>query len=69
MNFLSCISEAVLAVINTWSFFKMFMLLCRAGRLILKPGVSTAAELREVDQLLRHFCRAFYEHVYAGNEG
>lgn len=63
MYFLSCISEAVLPDIIPESFFKMFLLLCRAGRLIFRPGVSTAADLRKVDKLLRHFCQAFYEHV------
>jgi len=44
------------------------MLLCHAGRLILKPGVLTETELHEVDKLLRRVCRAFYKHVYAGKE-
>jgi len=69
MYFLLCTGEAVLADRIPEYFFKMFMLLCNAGRLIFKPGVLTEMELHEVDKLLRRSCRAFYKHVYAGTEG
>ena len=46
----------------------MFMLLCRAGRLLFKPTFMMEDELQEADKLIKRFCHAFFTHVYAGKE-
>jgi len=58
--------EVVLADRIPEEFFKMFMCLCKAGRLLFKPSALTKDELKAADKLLKRFCHASYTHVYAG---
>jgi len=68
MFFLLSVGEVVLADRIPEPYFKMFMLLCHAGRIIFKPGSITKDELRAADRFLKRFCLEFYAHVYAGKE-
>ena len=66
MYFLLSVGEVVLADRIPEEVFKMFMFLCRAGRLLFNPSSLMEDELKAVDKLLKRFCHAFYEYVYAG---
>jgi len=66
MYFLLSVGEVVLADRIPEEIFMMFMYLCQAGRLLFKPSAMTEDELKAADKLLKHFCHAFYRHVYAG---
>jgi len=68
LYFLLSAGEVVLADRIPEPFFKMFMMLCQAGRLLFKPSALTDNELKAVDNLLKGFCHAYYTHVYAGKE-
>lgn len=68
MYFLLSVGEVVLDGRIPDTFFKIFMLLCRAGRLIFKPSAVTGEELQEADKLLKAFCHEYYVHVFAGKE-
>jgi len=68
MYFLLSIGEVVLADRTPDDYFKMFMLLCRAGRIRFKPRAITAGDLSDADELLKLFRVAFYTQVYAGKE-
>jgi len=66
MYLLLSVGEVVLADRIPEEFFKMFMFLCRAGRLLFKPSSLMEDELKAVDKPLKRFCHAFYGYVYAG---
>lgn len=68
MYFLLSVGEVVLAERIPEDYFKMFMLLCQAGRLLFKPSAVTEHELSTADRLLKRFCEAYFKHVYAGKE-
>jgi len=46
----------------------MFMLLCRAGRLLFKPCLMAQAEMHTAHRLLQPFGHTYYTHVCAGKE-
>jgi len=69
MYFLLSVGEVVLAEQITDELFDMFLLLCRAGRLLFKPSAMTEQQLKEADKFLKRVCRAYYTHVYAGKDG
>jgi len=68
LYFLLSVGEVVPADRISEEIFKMFMLLCQAGRLLFKPSSLSEEDFQAADRLLRHFCQAFYRHVYAGKE-
>jgi len=64
--FLLSIGEVVLADRLPEEYFKRFMHLCQAGRLLLWPSGLTEMELTTVERHVKNFCAAFYKYVYAG---
>ena len=68
MYSLLSVGEVVLADRVTEQYFKMFMLLCRAGRLLFKPSAMTDEQLKTADKYLKENCHAYYAHVYSGKE-
>ena len=66
MYFLLSVGEVILAHRILEKFFKMFMCLCQAGRLLFKPSALTEDELKTLDKLLKRFWHAYYTYVYAG---
>ena len=68
LYFLLSVSKVVLADRIADEYFKMFMLLRRAGRLLSKPSFMMEGELQEADKLIKRFCHTFYTHVYARKE-
>ena len=66
LYFLLSVGEDLLADRISEEFFKMFMLLGQAGRLLFRPSSLSEEDLLVADKLLRHFCQAFYLHMYAG---
>jgi len=68
LYFLVSVGEVILADRIPAHFFKMFMHLRHAGRLIFKPGSMTEVQLRQADKLINLFFQAFYTHVCAENE-
>jgi len=68
MYSLLSIGEVVLADRIPEEFFRMFMLLCQAGRVLSKLSAMTTDEQKDVDKHLRLFCSAFCTHVYAGKK-
>lgn len=68
MYFLLSVGEVVLDGRIPDEFFKIFMLLCRAGRLIFMPSAVTEKELHEADKLLGAFCHKYYTHDFAVKE-
>ena len=69
MYFLLSVGEVVLAHRIPDEFFNMFVLPCRARRLLFKPSPMTERQLKEADKLLKRFRHAYYTHVYAGKDG
>lgn len=68
MYSLLSIGAVVLADRISEEIFRMFMLLCQAGRVLFKISAMTTDEQKDVDKHLRLFCSAFCTHVYAGKE-
>ena len=66
LYFLLSVGEVVLADRLPEEFFKMFMHLSRAGRLLFRPSGLTEMELTTVEGHVKNFCAAFYKYVYAG---
>jgi len=64
--FLLSVGEVVLADRLPEEFFKMFMHLCRAGRLLFRPSGLTEDDLGKVERSIKNFCADFYKYVYAG---
>jgi len=60
MYFLLSVGEVVLADRVPEQFFKLFMLLCRAGRLLSKPSAMTDEQLKAADRFLKSVCHAYY---------
>lgn len=69
MYFLLCTGEAVVDDRNLRELFNMVLFICHDSRLIIKPGVLTEAEQREVAEKLQRFGRAFDKHVHSRKEG
>jgi len=69
MYFLLSVGEVVLAHRIPDECFNMFVLPCRARRLLFKPSPMTERQLKEADNLLKRFCQAYYTQVYAGKDG
>lgn len=65
MYFLFSVGEVVLAGQIPEQYFNMFMLLCRAGRLLFKPSALTNEKLQEADKLIKSFCHENNAHVFA----
>ena len=68
LYFLLSVGEVVLADRSPYQFFKMFILLSQAGRILFKPSFLTEKALQTVDQLLKQFLLDFYTQVYAGRQ-
>jgi len=68
MYFLLSVGEVVLADRVPEQFFKMLMLLCRAGSLLFKPSAMTDEQLKAADKYLKEKFHAYYAHVYSGKE-
>jgi len=66
MYFLLSIGEVVLADRLPEEYFKMFMHLCQAGRLLFRPSGLPEMELTTVERHVNKFCAAFYKYVCAG---
>ena len=66
LAFVLFLGEAVLVDRLPEPYFKMFMALCRACRLLFRPRGLTSDERTAVDADLRQFCSSFYTLVYRG---
>jgi len=64
MYFILSTGEAVLSGRIPDIYFEMYMSLCYACRLLIRPGGLSRAELLVADNHLKNVCEVFYEHVY-----
>jgi len=64
--FLLSIGEVVLADRLPEVYFKMFIHLCQAGRVLFGPSGLSEMELTTVERRVKKFCAAFCKYVYAG---
>jgi len=64
--FLLIVTEVVLAHHLPEEPFKMFVHLCRAGRLLFRPSDLTEDDLEKVERSIKNFCADFYKYFCAG---
>jgi len=66
MYWLHSSAEVLLVGRNPEFSYDIFMSLCRACRLLMRPTGLTPAELAAVDADLKHFVRGYYASIYRG---
>jgi len=67
MYFILSTGQAVLSGRIPDSYFEMYMSLCHACRLLIRPGELSRAQLLVANNDLTKVCEVFYEHVYRSN--
>lgn len=66
--FLLSTAEVVLADRLSRTLYGMVMHLVGASRVLFRPRPVTLEELKALDERIKSFCRAYYAHVYGGQD-
>lgn len=66
--FLLSTAEVVLADRLSPTLYGMVMHLVGASRVLFRPPPVTLEELKALDERIKSFCRAYYAHVYGGQD-
>jgi len=67
MHFILCSGEVLLAGRIPSAFYKIFMALSHACRLLLQPRGVSEADTQSIEIDLKYFVTTYYDRIYRGS--